>query len=133
MSEYKEIDFSTKIPKIELSKLPVAEPVWKTEPFEILTINPEDTIIGDINRQMEVQNELVSKQIDILSSQNSLLSDNYNKLKEVYDAQNQAYKSTQEDLKRSRGYNKWMMIVSVIAMLAAICSPVVTVMLSIKP
>ena len=62
--------------------------------------------------------------------QNQLLSDNYNKLKDMYDAQERAYQESREDLKSSRIFNRWMMVIAVIAMLAAIASPIVTILVS---
>lgn len=93
-------------------------------------INAEETIIGDIKHKIEEQNKLVSQQVEILVVQNNLLADNYSKLKDMYDAQSASYKAAQEDLKRSRRYNFIMMIISVIAMIAAIAGPIVTILVS---
>ena len=65
------------------------------------TIDPEDTIMGDIKHKIQEQNELVTKQIEVLVQQNQLLSDNYNKLKDMYDAQKRAYQESGEDLRSS--------------------------------
>lgn len=89
-------------PKIEIPDLPV--------------IDPEDTIIGEIKRKIEEQNHL--------------LSDNYVKLKDMYDSQSESYREAQEELRRSRKYNVSMMIISAVAMLAAIASPLVTLYVS---
>ncbi|OUQ39814.1 hypothetical protein [Faecalibacterium sp. An122] len=72
------------------------------------------------------QKELVKNQVDLLYKQNRLLSDNYDKLKEIYDAQCQSTIEAKEDLRRSRRYNAWMMVVSIISMLAAIASIVIS-------
>lgn len=93
-------------------------------------INPENTIFGDIKRKMEEQNALASQQINILVEQNKLLSENYNKLKDMYDAQTESYMSAQADLKSSHQYNVIMMIIAVVAMIAAIASPIVTILVS---
>lgn len=106
-------------PKIELPEMQVFEP-----------IDPEETIIGDIKRKIEEQNNLASQQITILAEQNSLLAENYSKLKEMYDAQTKSYMAAQEDLKRSRKYNVVMMIIAAIAMLAAIAGPIATILVS---
>lgn len=106
-------------PKIELPDMSALEP-----------IDPEDTIIGEIKRKIEEQNNLASQQISILVEQNRLLGDNYSKLKDMYDTQAESYKAAQEDLKSSRKYNVVMMVIAIIAMLAAIAGPIVTILVS---
>lgn len=76
------------------------------------------------------QKELIEEQLEIIREQNKLLLDNYEKLKELYDDQVQANKDAKDDLEKSRRFNRWMMVISVIAMLAAIASPIVTVWVS---
>lgn len=107
------------------------EPIYpKIEFPDFPVINPENTIFGDIKRKIEEQNVLTSQQINILVEQNKLLSENYNKLKDMYDAQTESYMSAQTDLKSSRQYNIIMMIIAVVAMIAAIASPIVTILVS---
>ena len=106
-------------PKIELPDLSDLKP-----------IDLEDTVVGDIKRKIEEQNLLVSQEINVLIEQNKLLSDNYSKLKEMYDVQAEAFSATREDLEKSRGYNMKMMIISIIAMLAAVAAPIVTILVS---
>ena len=84
----------------------------------------------DIKKELQTQNSLVSQQVGILIEQNRLLTENYNKLKDMYDNQVVSYNEAKEDLRRSRNYNKWMMVVAIIAMLAAIASPIVTILVS---
>lgn len=76
------------------------------------------------------QKQLLEQQLDIIQKQNELLYDNFSKLKEMYDDQVQANKEAKDELERSRKYNKWMMAISIIAMLAAIASPIVTLWVS---
>ena len=76
------------------------------------------------------QKELLQSQLEALREQNGLLSENYKKLKEMYDAQVQENESAKEELKRSRRYNAWMMVIAIFAMLAAIASPIVTLLVS---
>ena len=71
------------------------------------------------------QKELLEEQLEIIREQNKLLLDNYEKLKELYDDQVQANKEAKEDLEKSRRFNRWMMVISVIAMLAAVAGPVI--------
>ena len=74
------------------------------------------------------QKELLEKQLKIIKEQNSILTDNYAKLKEMYDAQIVSYNETRKDLKRSRRYNVGMLIISLIAMFAAIAGPIITLL-----
>lgn len=90
---------------------------------ELPTFDPDDTVVGEIKRE-------VGKQIQLLNEQNKLLTDNYNKLKEIYDAQSESYQNAREDLKRSRRYNAWMMTIATVAMLAAIAGPIVAIKIS---
>lgn len=120
-----------KISKQDFSNIPLIEPqAFQFQMPDIETIDPEDTIMGDIKRKIQEQNELAAKQIEVLIHQNELLSDNYNKLKDMYDAQERAYQESREDLRSSRIFNRWMMVIAVIAMLAAIAGPIVTILVS---
>ena len=76
------------------------------------------------------QKELLEQQLEFVQKQNELLLDNYEKLKEMFDEQVQANKEAKEELKRSKCFNAWMMVIAIIAMLAAIASPIVTVLVS---
>lgn len=101
-------------------------------------------VVAEINRQMAekdatlvagaeasiAQKELLEEQLEIIREQNKLLLDNYEKLEELYDDQVQANKEAKEDLEKSRRFNRWMMVISVIAMLAAVASPMVTLWVS---
>lgn len=73
-----------------------------------------------------MQTELLRSQLDIAKQHSILLEDNYNKLKEMYDVQLEVNRQTKIELLRARRYNIAMMIISIIAMLAAIAGPVVT-------
>ena len=76
------------------------------------------------------QKELLEQQLSALGEQNKLLADNYNKLKELYDAQVQSNADAKEDLRRSRNFNAWMMVIAIIAMIAAIAGPIATILVS---
>ncbi len=76
------------------------------------------------------QKEHLEQQVEIIRKENELLSDNYTKLKEMYDTQVAANKEAKEELKRSKRFNLAMMVISFIAMLAAIASPIVTIIVS---
>lgn len=77
-----------------------------------------------------VQKELLQSQLEALREQNELLSENYEKLKEMYDSQVEANEAVRNDLKSSRKYNVWMMVIAIIAMLAAIAGPIATILVS---
>lgn len=72
------------------------------------------------------QKRLLEEQIAIVSEQNVLLNENYNKLKEMYDNQVETNNQARVDLEKSREFSKWMMAISIIAMLAAVASPIVS-------
>lgn len=97
---------------------------------EITAIDPEDTIIGEIKRKIEEQNNLVSQQMSLLVEQNQLLTENYDKLKSMYDQQVKLNSESKEEIERSRSYNRWMMVISIVAMLAAIAGPIVSLAIS---
>lgn len=110
----------------------ISEEIEKTNKImeEVQKQNAEtiDKLVAGAQANID-QSTLLGKQLKMLEEQNSLLSDNYKKLKEMYDAQKVSYNEAREDVKRSRRYNVWMMIISVIAMFAAIVSPIVSIML----
>ena len=73
-------DAFTKIGSIDLSTWDF--PKYHLPEIEIPTvetIDPEDTIVGDIKKELQTQNSLVSQQVGILIEQNRLLTENYNK------------------------------------------------------
>ena len=112
--------------KLDMSKIDIPQ----YEMPEITAIDPEDTIVGDIKRKIEEQNNLVSQQMSILLEQNQLLADNYDKLKNMYDQQVKLNSESKEELEKSRWYNRWMMVIAIVAMIAAIAGPIVTLVVS---
>lgn len=76
------------------------------------------------------QKELFEQQLDMMRKQNDLLFDNYSKLKELYDAQVQTNKEAKEELKRNKRFDTVMMVISIIAMIAAIAGPITTIWVS---
>ena len=74
------------------------------------------------------QKELMEKVIGLLLEQNEALLGNCTMLKDMYDAQVKATEDSREDLRRSRIFNGWMMIIAVISMAAAIAGPVIPIM-----
>lgn len=102
-------------------------------------------MIAEINRQSAKRNatliagaeasvaqkELLEQQLEIIQKQNELLYDNYDKLKEMFDAQVQANRETKAELKQSKRFNAWMMVIAIVAMLAAIAGPIATILVSL--
>lgn len=76
------------------------------------------------------QKELFKQQIEIIQKQNALLFDNYSKLKELYDAQVQTTNNAKKELKRSNRFSIVMMIISIVAMIAAVAGPITTILVS---
>lgn len=64
-------DLSGKIPELETFNLPpISPPSFNYEIPHVETIDPEDTIMGDIKHKIQEQNALVTKQIEVLVQQN---------------------------------------------------------------
>ena len=76
------------------------------------------------------QKEMMAIQIEELKEQNRLLSENYERLTEMYNHQKETSKELRADLKSSRKFNVWMMVIAIIAMLAAIAGPIATILVS---
>lgn len=86
------------------------------------------TLVAGAEASIE-QKELLQQQLEIIREQNALLCDNYEKLKEMYDAQVQENESAKEELKRSRRYNAWMMVISVAALVISAASTIIPLLL----
>lgn len=92
-------------------------------------IKREETMVAGAEANI-AQKELLCQQVEIIQKQNDLLTDNYVKLKEMYDAQVEANQGAKDELRRSRRFNIAMMVISIVAMLAAIAGPIVTIVVS---
>lgn len=114
-------------PVVPHSAKQVAEIQKRNEQIKAADLQHKSKLEKGADASIE-QKELVKDQVDLLYKQNRLLSDNYDKLKEIYDAQCQSTIEAKEDLRRSRRYNAWMMVVSIISMLAAIVSIVISML-----
>lgn len=66
----------------------------------------------------------------VTTQQNGLLSANYQKLEEMYNAQKESLKDSRKDLRKSRVFNAWMMVIAIVAMLAAITGPIATILVN---
>ena len=134
------MDFNIQTLKIDLQQANSAKRVAEISD----EIERNQRLINETNRQNSerneklvagaeasiVQKELLEQQLETIKEQNELLTDNYNKLKEIYDAQIVSYNEAREDLKRSRRFNIVMMIIAIVAMIAAVAGPIVTILVS---
>ena len=105
----------------EISRLMDEKNQWEAEHRAKLEAGAEADI---------AQKELLQSQLETLREQNGLLSENYEKLKAMYDSQVEANEAARNDLKSSRKFNAWMMVIAIIAMLAAIAGPIATILVS---
>lgn len=94
----------------------------------IETAKRNATLVAGAEASIE-QKELLQQQLEIIREQNALLCDNYEKLKEMYEAQVQENESAKEELKRSRRYNAWMMVISVAALVISAASTIIPLLL----
>lgn len=93
------------------------------------TAQRDDTLVAGAEANI-AQKELLEQQIEMLHTQNDILYVNYAKLKELYEAQVEANKEAKEELERSKRFNIAMMVIAIVAMIAAIAGPIVTVLVS---
>ena len=88
------------------------------------TAERDATLMAGAEASIE-QAELLQQQLAIIREQNGLLGENYEKLKELYDIQVRANVEAKEELKRSKRYNAWMMVISIVAMLIGAASAII--------
>ena len=93
------------------------------------TAQRDDTLVAGAEANI-AQKELLEQQIEMLHTQNDILYVNYAKLKELYETQVEANKEAKEELERSKRFNIAMMVIAIVAMIAAIAGPIVTVLVS---
>ena len=78
----------------------------------------------------QAQRQVLEEHLKVTTAQNDVLSANYQKLEEMYNAQIEAESAARVDLHKSRVFNAWMMVIAIIAMLAAVVSPIITILVS---
>lgn len=93
-------------------------------------LKSQNDILAEQLKEEQVQKEILEEHLKLTTEQNDLLSANYEKLEAMYNAQKESYEDAQEDVRKSRVFNAWMMVISVVAMFAAIASPIVTIIVS---
>ena len=81
------------------------------------------TLVAGAEASIE-QKELLQQQLEVIREQNVLLCDNYEKLKEMYKTQVRENEEAKKELQRSKRYNAWMMVISVIALLISAVSTI---------
>lgn len=93
-------------------------------------LKSQNDILAEQLKEEQVQKERLEEHLKVTTEQNDLLSANYEKLEAMYNAQKESYEDAQENVRKSRVFNAWMMVISVVAMFAAIASPIVTIIVS---
>ena len=93
-------------------------------------IKTQNDILAEQLKEELLQKGILEEHLRVATEQNGLLSNNYKKLEEMYNAQKESYEDAREDLKKSRTFNAWMMVIAIVAMLAAIAGPIATILVS---
>ena len=93
-------------------------------------LKTQNDILTEQLKAEQAQREILEEHLKVTTEQNSLLSANYQKLEEMYHSQKESNDEARKDLHKSRVFNAWMMVIAIVAMLAAIAGPIVTVLAS---
>ena len=93
-------------------------------------LKAQNDILAEQLKAEQVQREILEEHLKVTTEQNTLLSANYQKLEEMYNSQKESNDEARKDLHKSRVFNAWMMVIAIVAMLAAISGPIVTVIVS---
>lgn len=93
-------------------------------------LKAQNDILAEQLKAEQVQREILEEHLKVTTEQNTLLSANYQKLEEMYNSQKESNDEARKDLHKSRVFNAWMMVIAIVAMLAAIAGPIVTVLVS---
>lgn len=78
------------------------------------------------------QNEILKLNLKEAEKQNVQLHNNYEKLEQIYKIKERELIDSSNELKKSKKYNFWMMIIAIIAMVGAVASPIVTYVMTPK-
>ncbi len=97
---------------------------------QLAELKSQNDILAEQLKAEQAQREVLEEHLKETTEQNALLSANYEKLKEMYSAQKESNDEAREDLRKSRVFNGWMMVIAIIAMLAAIAGPIATILVS---
>lgn len=97
---------------------------------QLAKLKSQNDILAEQLKAEQAQREVLEEHLKVTTEQNALLSANYEKLEEMYSAQKESNDEAREDLRKSRVFNGWMMVIAIIAMLAAIAGPIATILVS---
>ena len=97
---------------------------------QLVELKSQNDILSEQLKAEQAQREILEEHLKVTTEQNGLLSANYQKLEEMYNAQKESNDEAQKDLHKSRVFNAWMMVIAIVAMLAAIASPIATILVS---
>ena len=97
---------------------------------QLVELKSQNDILAEQLKAEQAQREILEEHLKVTTEQNALLSANYKKLEEMYSAQKESNDEAREDLRKSRVFNGWMMVIAIIAMLAAIAGPIATILVS---
>ena len=97
---------------------------------QFVELKSQNDILSQQLKAEQAQREILEEHLKVTTEQNGLLSANYQKLEEMYNAQKESNDDARKDLHKSRVFNAWMMVIAIVAMLAAIAGPIVTVLVS---
>ena len=97
---------------------------------QLAELKSQNDILSEQLKAEQAQREVLEEHLKVTTEQNTLLSANYKKLEEMYSAQKESNDESREDLRKSRVFNGWMMVIAIIAMLAAIAGPIATILVS---
>ena len=97
---------------------------------QLVELKSQNDILAEQLKAEQAQREVLEEHLKVTTEQNTLLSSNYQKLEEMYNEQKESNEEAREDLRKSRVFNGWMMVIAIIAMLAAIAGPIATILVS---
>lgn len=97
---------------------------------QLAELKSQNDILAEQLKAEQAQREVLEEHLKVTTEQNALLSANYKKLEEMYSAQKESNDDAREDLRKSRVFNGWMMVIAIIAMIAAIAGPIATILVS---
>ena len=97
---------------------------------QLVELKSQNDILAEQLKAEQAQREVLEEHLKVTTEQNALLSANYKKLEEMYSAQKESNDEARKDLRKSRVFNGWMMVIAIIAMLAAIAGPIATILVS---
>jgi hypothetical protein len=97
---------------------------------QLVELKSQNDILSEQLKAEQAQRAILEEHLKVTTEQNGLLTANYQKLEEMYNAQKESNDEARKDLHKSRVFNAWMMVIAIVAMLAAIAGPIVTVLVS---